>query len=142
MRDVLLTEASNVGETGLWTLRHRDSRVETSNRSPAPRRGFVHFQRKPSVMDRSSLDEIRRALDAARDIARNGALDRCDVADIEEIIAPVETELRAPRPNMQTLSTYLNSLAKSLRSDPGSRSVCMQIDSAMRKAGVPTHWEQ
>jgi hypothetical protein len=92
-------------------------------------------------MDRSSLDEIRRALDAARDIARSGTLDECDVADIEEIIAPVETELRAPRPNMQTLSTYLNSLAKSLRSDPGSRSVCMQIDSAMRKAGVPTHWE-
>lgn len=92
-------------------------------------------------MERASLDEIQRALDAARDIARSGALDSCDVEDIEEIIAPVETELRAPRPNIQTLSTYLNSLAKSLRSEPGSRGVCMQIDAAMRNAGVPTHWE-
>ncbi len=92
-------------------------------------------------MERSSVDEIRQALDAARDVARSGAFDDCDVGDIEELIAPVETELRATRPNIQTLSTYLNSLAKSLRSDPGSRGVCMQIDRAMRNAGVPTHWE-
>jgi hypothetical protein len=124
------------------TLRHLGiaaSKLPTE----APRSGGASLipDASESAVDRSSLDEIRRALDAARDIARSGALDECDVADIEEIIAPVETELRAPRPNMQTLSTYLNSLAKSLRSDPGSRSVCMQIDSAMRKAGVPTHWE-
>lgn len=92
-------------------------------------------------MERASLDEIRRALDAAREAARNGSLDSCDIEDIEEIIAPVETELRAPRPNIQTLSTYLNSLAKSLRSEPSSRAVCMQIDAAMRHAGVPTHWD-
>ncbi len=92
-------------------------------------------------MDRNIVEEIRAALDAARDVARNGTLDRCDIDDIEELIAPVETELRATRPNIQTLSTYLNSLAKSLRSDPGSRGVCMQIDAAMRNAGVPTHWE-
>lgn len=92
-------------------------------------------------MERASLDEIQRALDAARDVVRSGSLDGCDVEDIEEIIAPVETELRAPRPNMQTLTTYLNSLAKSLRSDPASRAVCLQIDSAMRNAGVPTHWD-
>ncbi|NLG74800.1 MAG: hypothetical protein GX535_01035 [Xanthomonadaceae bacterium] len=92
-------------------------------------------------MERSSIEEIRRALDAARDAARNGTLDDCDIEEIEEIIAPVETELRATRPNIQTLSTYLNSLAKSLRADPGSRAVCMQIDAAMRNAGVPTHWE-
>lgn len=92
-------------------------------------------------MERASLDEIQRALDAAREAVRNSSLDGCDAEDIEEIIAPVETELRAPRPNIQTLSTYLNSLAKSLRSDPGTRAVSMQIDSAMRHAGVPTHWE-
>jgi hypothetical protein len=92
-------------------------------------------------MERNSVEEIRRALDAARDVARNGSFDGCDIDDIEELIAPVETELRATRPNIQTLSTYLNSLAKSLRSDPGSRGVCMQIDTAMRNAGVPTHWE-
>jgi hypothetical protein len=92
-------------------------------------------------MERSTIEEIRRALDAARDAARGGSLSSCDIDDIEELIVPVETELRATRPNIQTLSTYLNSLAKSLRSDPSSRSVCMQIDQAMRNAGVPTHWE-
>jgi hypothetical protein len=92
-------------------------------------------------MERTSIDEIRAAVDAARDVARNGAFDSCDIADIEELIAPVETELRSTRPSIQTLSTYLNSLAKSLRADPGSRGVCMQIDAAMRNAGVPTHWE-
>jgi hypothetical protein len=94
-----------------------------------------------AAMDRTSIEEIQRAVEAARDVARSGSLDGCDAEDIEEIIAPVETELRAPRPNMQTLTTYLNSLAKSLRADPGTRDVCMQIDRAMRKAGVPTHWE-
>jgi hypothetical protein len=92
-------------------------------------------------LDATSLNEIQRALDAAREVARNGSFDSCDVEDIEEIIAPVETELRAPRPNIQTLSTYLNSLAKSLRSEPDNRGVCLQIDAAMRNAGVPTHWE-
>lgn len=92
-------------------------------------------------MQPSSVEEIRRALDAARDAARRGPLDSCDIDDIEELIVPIETELRATRPNIQTLSTYLNSLAKSLRADPGNRSVCLQIDTAMRNAGVPTHWE-
>ena len=90
-------------------------------------------------MERNSIEEIRQALDAAREAA--AALDGCDISDIEEIITPVEAELRRPRPNIQTLSTYLNSLAKSLRADPASRTACLKIDAAMRNAGVPTHWE-
>jgi hypothetical protein len=99
----------------------RDSRVETSNRSPAPQAGLrSFFGRKRECHGPKFLDEIRRALDAARDIARSGALDECDVADIEEIIAPVETELRAPRPrstapcakrayrHIGSIRTYLN----------------------------------
>lgn len=90
-------------------------------------------------MERNSVEEIRQALSAAREAA--ASLDGCDISDIEEIIAPVEAELRMPRPNIHTLSTYLNSLAKSLRSDPASRTVVLKIDAAMRNAGVPTHWE-
>lgn len=92
-------------------------------------------------MDRQATEQIQQAIEAAREISRSGVLDGCDADDIEDIIAPIETELRAPRPNIQTLTTYLNSLAKSLRADPSTRGVCMQIDSAMRNAGIPTHWE-
>lgn len=89
-------------------------------------------------MDRGGLEEIQRALQAARQAAQSGQFDSCNSADLEEVIAPVEGELRAPRPNPQTLSTYLNSLAKSL---PANRALCLQIDAAMRRAGVPTSWE-
>lgn len=93
-------------------------------------------------MQRSSVEEIRRALDAARTAARDtSGLDRCDVADIDELIVPIEAELRAARPNLQTLSTYLNSLAKSLRHDPANRAVCLQLDTAMRNAGVAPRLE-
>jgi hypothetical protein len=92
-------------------------------------------------MDRSALEEIQRALDAARNIAHDGSLDACDAADLEDIIAPVEIELHAQAPNLQTLTTYLNSLARSLRANPAHRTTCMQIDAAMRHAGVPTQWE-
>ena len=92
-------------------------------------------------MDRQATEQIQQAIEAAREVAHSGAFDGCDADEIEEIIAPIETELRGPRPTIQTLTTYLNSLAKSLRADPSTRGVCMQIDSAMRNAGIPTHWE-
>ena len=92
-------------------------------------------------MERSSLEEIQSVIAAARNAARNGQLNGCDAADIEEIIDPVENELQAPRPNTQTLTTYLNSLARSFRADRSNRALCMQIDAAMRNAGIPTNWE-
>ncbi len=93
------------------------------------------------IVDRSSLEEIQRAIEAARQAAREGGFDGCDAADLEEIIMAVDNELKANRPNSQTLSTYLNSLAKSLRADPAKRALCLQIDAAMRNAGIATHWE-
>ena len=92
-------------------------------------------------MDRTALEEIQQALDAARQAAHDGQFDSCDISDLEEIIAPVESELRTTQPNKQTLSTYLNSLARSLRGSPSNRALCLQIDAAMRHSGVPTHWE-
>ena len=99
------------------------------------------FATEFAAVDRNSLEEIQQAIDAARQAAQNGHFDSCDTSDLEEIIAPVETELRAPQPNTQTLSTYLNSLARSLRGNPGNRALCLQLDAAMRHAGVPTHWQ-
>jgi len=92
-------------------------------------------------MQPSSVEEIRVALAAAQDAARQRAFDSCDIDDIEELILRVDAELRTLRPNIQTLATYLNSLARSLRADAANRSVCLQIDSAMRNAGVPTYWD-
>jgi hypothetical protein len=92
-------------------------------------------------MERSAVENIRQALAAARASVQNAELSSCDVDDIEEIIAPVEAELAAKQPNPQTLSTYLNSLARSLRAEPRARSVVLQLDAAMRDAGVTTNWE-
>lgn len=92
-------------------------------------------------MERTAVESIRQALAAARAAAQSAQLDSCDLDDIEDIIAPVEAELEANLPNVQTLSTYLNSLARSLRSAPAARSVVMQLDAAMRGAGIPTQWE-
>ncbi|MGH8176098.1 MAG: hypothetical protein ACREV5_07565 [Steroidobacter sp.] len=92
-------------------------------------------------MERNAIEGIRQALSAARDVAQNSPLDGCDLDDIAGVIEPAEAELDAANPNVQTLSTYLNSLARSLRAEPGARAVCLRLDAAMREAGVPTNWE-
>jgi hypothetical protein len=87
-------------------------------------------------MERAHIDSIREAVRKA-ERAASAALDSCDVDDVDEVIASVEQELSRPNPNKNTLSTYLNSLARSLRSLPSAQGVCDQLDSAMRDAGVP-----
>jgi hypothetical protein len=92
-------------------------------------------------MQRSAVEHIREAVMAARVAAQAGSLDGCDLDDLEEIIAPVEKELSSTHPHPNTLATYLNSLARSLRAEPRARSVVMKLDGAMREAGLPTDWE-
>jgi hypothetical protein len=92
-------------------------------------------------MERQAVEALRAAISAAREAARSASLDACDVDDIEEIIAPAVAELEQPLPNVQTLSTYLNSLARSLRSQDRARRIVLELDAAMRQAGVPTDWE-
>lgn len=92
-------------------------------------------------MDRTDIGNIRQAVAAAQQAAFAANFDGCDLNDIEEIIEPVERELQKPRPNPQTLTTYLNSLARSLRAYAPARSVCLQLDAAMRSAGLTANWE-
>ena len=92
-------------------------------------------------MNATGIANLMSAVQAARQAAQND-LSGCDVGDIEELIVPIDRELRSGRPNTATLSTYLNSLARSLRSDPEARSVCLELDAAMRDAGIETHWEE
>lgn len=92
-------------------------------------------------MSRVNVEHLREAVRAAREAIRRADLDACDSGDLDEILDPVDRELNATDPNPMTLSTYLNSLARSLRSDPGARNAVMQLDAAMRESGVPTQWE-
>jgi hypothetical protein len=92
-------------------------------------------------MERAQVEDLRNTLTEIRAVARGAGLDDCDLADLEEVIAPAEAELRSNLPNVNTLATYLNSVARSLRANPTGRAACMQLDAAMRRANVPTHWE-
>jgi hypothetical protein len=92
-------------------------------------------------MEKAAIVDLREALAATREAAGRIELHTCDRDDLEQVIAPAAAELAAAQPNLQTLSTYLNSLARSLRAEPAARTAVMQLDAAMRKAGVPTHWE-
>ena len=92
-------------------------------------------------MNQTAIDELRDALAAARAAAHAVQLDSCDIADLEEVMAPAAAELATDRPNVATLGTYLNSLARSLRSEPAARKAVMQLDAAMRNAGIATQWE-
>ena len=51
-------------------------------------------------------------------------------------------ELRKPMPNKNTVTLYLNSVARSLIGVPSARDARDQIDSALRKSGLPATWEQ
>lgn len=92
-------------------------------------------------MQHSTVEKINQAVQAAREIAV-ADLSSCDLSDIDEIIAPIERELKAPLPNTQTLGSFLNSLARSLRSDPAARTACLQLDEAMREAGIVADWSR
>ena len=92
------------------------------------------------IVDRTHAETLRHALMSIRDSLR-GANDACDAADLEEVIEKANEELERQQPNVSTLTTYLNSLARSLRHDPANRDALKDLDAAMRGAHVPTDWE-
>jgi hypothetical protein len=93
-------------------------------------------------MQPTSVNQLREAVAAARAAIQAGDFDGCDLDDLEEILVPVEKELGLPLPHSNTLTTYLNSLARSLRAQPRARTVLTKLDGAMRNAGLPTDWGQ
>jgi hypothetical protein len=84
---------------------------------------------------------IRQVLLDVEDALEALDLDGCDVSDVQEVIDSALAELDRPSPSTATLGTYLNSLARSLRSESQVRTVVMELDAAMRDANVPTNWE-
>jgi hypothetical protein len=50
-------------------------------------------------------------------------------------------ELKAKHPNAQTLGTYLNSVARSLRNQPEAREICLRIQDVLERNGLPSTWQ-
>lgn len=111
------------------------------SRSPDFATGLRHGRAPGVVMQRVNVDQLRQAIEAVRAAMQRAEFDTCDSADLDEIIEPVERELNAANPNPSTLSTYLNSLARSLRAEPSARNAVMKLDAAMRESGIPAQWE-
>lgn len=89
-----------------------------------------------TIMKQVDIDRLREAVEAARRAAEATALDSCDLDDLDDIVAPVRRELDRPRPNALTLNTYLNSLIRSLRTQPGAQDAIRQLREAMSAPGL------
>jgi len=93
-------------------------------------------------VDREAVYRIQKAVTAARQAAHEARLANCDVGDIDEAIDAVDQELARPHPNQNTLTLYLNSVARSLIAVPTARDAREEIDHALRASGLPATWEQ
>jgi hypothetical protein len=88
----------------------------------------------------SHVKHIREAVAAAQRFALEGNLEGCDASDIDELSQSLAHELKRPTPNALTLSTYLSSLLRSLRTEPRAEQIYSQLDDAAKEAGVPVDW--
>ena len=93
-------------------------------------------------MDHAAIHRLQEAVAAAKQAAHEARLDNCDVGDIDEAIEAVDLELAKPTPNKNTLTLFLNSVARSLIAAPSAREARDQIDKALRASGLPATWEQ
>jgi hypothetical protein len=93
-------------------------------------------------MDHAAIHRLQKAVDTAKQAAHQARLDNCDVEDIDEAIEAVDLELAKPTPNKNTLTLFLNSVARSLITAPSAREARDQIDEALRSSGLPATWEQ
>jgi hypothetical protein len=93
-------------------------------------------------MDQASVHRLQKAVDSARTAAHEARLSQCDVDDVDEALEAVEQELAKPTPNKNTITMYLNSLARSLIAVPLAHDARDEIDDALRASGLPSTWEQ
>ena len=93
-------------------------------------------------MDHEAIYRLQNAVTAARHAVGQARLDNCDVGDIDDALEALDQELAKPTPNKNTVTLYLNSVARSLIAAPSAREARDQIDSALRKSGLPATWEQ
>ncbi len=89
----------------------------------------------------AELTEIHQALAAVQQTVGTLTFPRCDQEDVFELIERVESELRSAHPNAQVISTFLNSIARSLRAQPEAREACLVLEDAIEHAGIPSTWQ-
>jgi hypothetical protein len=92
-------------------------------------------------MDHEAVYRLQKAVATARQAAHRARLDRCDVGDIDEALAAAEQELAKPTPNKNTLTQYLNSVARSLLAARTAEDARNQIDHALKASGLPATWQ-
>lgn len=93
-------------------------------------------------LDAEAVHRLRQALEVARQASHSARLDECDVGDVDEALEAVKQELARAHPNGNTLTLYLNSIARSLIGAPTAREAREAIDAALRTSGLPATWEQ
>ena len=85
--------------------------------------------------------QLHEALANVHETVSSMSLSGCDKDDMFELMERVDAELSSPRPNEQTVSMFLNSIARSLRNEPKAREACLQLEEAMNRSGVPSTWQ-
>lgn len=93
-------------------------------------------------MDENAREQIREAIAEAQRATRSAGLDSCDTGDIGDAIEAVSQQLSNPRPSLNSLTLYLNSIARSLIGIPQARAALERLDAALRDCGLPATWEQ
>ena len=93
------------------------------------------------TMDPAAVHRLQKALDAARQAAHEASLASCDTDDIDEAIEAVTQELGKASPNRNTVTMYMNSLARSLIAVHSAGEARGEIDHALRSSGLPCTWE-
>ena len=93
-------------------------------------------------MDEKAREKIRGAIAQAQRATASAGLDSCDTGDIGDAIEAVSQQLSSPHPSLNSLTLYLNSIARSLIGVPQAWEALEQIDSALRASGLPATWEQ
>lgn len=81
------------------------------------------------------------SLAVVHDTIASLTLPGCDRDDMLELMDRMEAELKAKHPNAQTLGTYLNSVARSLRNQPEAREICLRIQDVLERNGLPSTWQ-
>jgi hypothetical protein len=95
----------------------------------------------PQSVSHHHVESLRQVLVDVAHVLEGLRIDGCELDDLQEVLDLVIAELGRNEPNVATLGTYLNSIARSLRSQPNARTVLVELDAAMRDANVPTNWE-
>ncbi|MFL6577073.1 MAG: hypothetical protein ACJ8MR_10665 [Povalibacter sp.] len=92
-------------------------------------------------MDTENARQLQVALSHVHQAVNTLTLSGCDKDDMFELMERIDSELNSSHPNQQTVAMFLNSIARSLRSEPEARQICMELDDAMRRSGLPSTWQ-